>query len=154
MALIEVGADAPDIHAQTGSGEEFRLRDHTGSSQVMLVFYPKDFTSGCTTQLVNVQRSLAAMRGANVEPFGISADTAESHKQFCDAYELEFELLVDETKAAARAYGALKPDGGILRSVLVVGQDGKILFAQEGAPSWPEVVKAIGTVDEGAATDA
>lgn len=154
MALIEVGADAPDIHATTGSGGDFRLSDQTQSSQVMLVFYPKDFTSGCTTQLVNVQRSLADMRGAGVEPFGLSADDAESHKQFCDAYELEFELLVDEDKDAARAYGALKPDGGILRSVFVVGQDGKILFAQEGAPSWPEVSEAIRRVDDGAPTEA
>ncbi len=150
MAFIDVGADAPDIHARTGSGEDFQLSDHKGSSRVMLVFYPKDFTSGCITQLANVQRSLTDMRRENVEPFGISADTAESHTQFCDAYDLEFELLVDDTKAAARAYGALKPDGGILRSVFVVGQDGKIIVAQEGAPSWQEVLEAIGSVDDGA----
>jgi peroxiredoxin len=154
MALIEVGADAPDIHATTGSGEDFRLSDRTGSSRVMLVFYPKDFTSGCTTQLVNVQRSLEDMRSAGVEPFGLSADDAESHKQFCDAYELEFELLVDDHKEAARAYGALKPDGGILRSVFVVGQDGKILFAQEGAPSWQEVFEAVRKVEDGVPLDA
>ena len=143
MPLIEVGADAPDIQSTTGSGADFRLQDHLGSSRVMLVFYPKDFTSGCTTQLVNVQRSLADMRAANVEPFGISADSAESHQQFCDAYTLEFDLLVDDTHAAATAYGAVKPEGGILRSVFVIGQDGKILFAQEGAPSWQEVIDAI-----------
>jgi len=154
MPLIEVGAEAPDIHATTGSGVDFRLRDHNGSSRVMLVFYPKDFTSGCTTQLVNVQRSLTDMRRADVEPFGISAVTAESHRQFCDAYKLDFELLVDDTKAAARVYGALKPDGGILRSVFVVGQDGKIIFAQEGAPSWQDVVEAIGGTDDGARLEA
>lgn len=150
MPLIKVGAEAPDIHATTGSGVDFRLHDYNGSSRVMLVFYPKDFTSGCTTQLVNVQRSLTDMRRADVEPFGISADTAESHRQFCDAYKLDFELLVDDTKAAARAYGALKSDGGILRSVFVVGQDGKIIFAQEGAPSWQDVVEPIGDTDGGA----
>jgi len=149
MALLEVGADAPEITAKTGSGEDFRLNDHTASSRVMLVFYPKDFTSGCTTQLVNVQRSLADMRGAGVEPFGISADDAASHQQFCDAYNLEFELLVDDNLEAAGAYGAVKPEGGILRSVFVVGQDGKIIFAQEGAPSWPEVSEAIGPADGG-----
>ncbi len=143
MAIIEVGAQAPDINATTGSGEEFRLSDHAGSSRVMLVFYPKDFTSGCTTQLINVQRSLADIRGANVEPFGLSADDVDSHKQFCDAYNLEFELLVDGDLAAARAYGAVKPEGGILRSVFVVGEDGTIIFAQEGAPSWDDVLVAI-----------
>jgi len=150
MAIIEVGADAPDITATTGSGAEFRLSGHQGSTRVMLVFYPKDFTSGCTTQLSNVQRSLTDIRGAGVEPFGLSADDAESHKQFCDAYNLEFELLVDENMDAARAYGAVKPEGGILRSVFVVGQDGKLIFAQEGAPSWPDVSAAIGAIDDGA----
>jgi peroxiredoxin Q/BCP len=150
VTLIEVGAEAPDIQAITGSGTEFRLSDYRGSSRVMLVFYPKDFTSGCTTQLSNVQRSLADIREAYVEPFGISADDAESHRQFCDAYNLEFELLVDADREAASAFGAVREDGGTLRSVFVVGQDGRIEFAQEGAPSWPEVSEALGAVDDGA----
>jgi peroxiredoxin Q/BCP len=154
MTLIEVGADAPEITAKTGSGRDFRLTDHKGSSRVMLVFYPKDFTSGCTTQLANVQRSLGDMRSAGVEPFGLSADDAESHKQFCDAYNLEFELLVDENTEAARAYGAIKAEGGILRSVFVVGEDGKIIFAREGAPSWQDVSEDISTVDDGARHEA
>lgn len=120
----------------------------------MLVFYPKDFTSGCTTQLVQVQQSLSAMRGARVEPFGLSADDSESHAQFCDAYNLEFELLVDDNLEAATAYGAVKPEGGILRSVFVVGQDGKVIFAREGAPPWPEVLEAIGPADDGARREA
>lgn len=154
MAIIEVGAEAPDVNAKTGSGKDFRLSSHKESSRVMLVFYPQDFTSGCTTQLANVQRSLTDIRNARVEPFGVSPDDSESHKQFCDAYNLEFELLVDENKEAANAYGAVKAEGGILRSVFVVGQDGKIIFAQEGAPPWPEVLEAIGTVDDGAQREA
>lgn len=144
MALIEVGADAPDIQAKTGSGKDFRLGEATRTSRVMLVFYPKDFTPGCTTQLVNVQKSLAAMRAAGVEPYGINPDDATSHEKFCDAYDLEFELLVDADRSAAEAYGAVKPEGGILRSVFVIGTDGKVLFAQQGAPSWDEVSAAIG----------
>jgi peroxiredoxin len=90
------------------------------------------------------------MRRANVEPYGLSADDAESHKQFCDAYNLEFELLVDDDMEAAHAYGAIKPEGGILRAVFVVGLDGKIMFAGEGAPSWQEVLGVISTMDDGA----
>ncbi|MDQ3656065.1 MAG: redoxin domain-containing protein, partial [Chloroflexota bacterium] len=89
-----------------------------------------------------------------VEPFGVSADDAESHKQFCDAYNLEFELLVDDNMEAAHAYGAIKPEGGILRSVFVVGQNGKIIFAQDGAPSWQDVLEAIRTVDDEARIEA
>jgi thioredoxin-dependent peroxiredoxin len=154
MALIEVGADAPEIQAKTGSGEEFRLSERTGASRVMLVFYPKDFTSGCTTQLVNVQRSLADIRADGVEPYGVNPGDAESHEKFCDAYELQFDLLVDEDKAAAAAYGALKPEGGILRSVFVIGRNGKIIFAQEGAPSWDDVSTAISDIDDAVSIDA
>lgn len=144
MALIEVGTQAPDFQGTTGSGTTFRLSDALQAGRVMLVFYPKDFTSGCTTQLVNVQRSLADMRAAGVEPYGVNPDDAESHSKFCDAYQLEFELVVDEDRAAAEAYGAVKPEGGILRSVFVIDQDGTVLFAREGAPSWDEVSSAIG----------
>jgi peroxiredoxin Q/BCP len=154
MPLIEVGVDAPDIQATTGSGDAFRLSDQKGSSRVMLVFYPKDFTPGCTTQLVNVQRSLADMRAMGVEPYGVNPGDAESHEKFCDAYELQFELIVDADKRAATAYGALKPEGGILRSVFVIGRDGKVIFAQEGAPSWEEVSAAISDAEDGIAIDA
>ncbi len=143
MSLIKVGAVAPGIEAQTGSGEAFQLEDQLGSSSVMLVFYPKDFTGGCTTQLVNVQQSLADMRAAGVEPFGVNPEGGDSHQRFCDAYELEFPILVDADKAAAEAYGAVRPDGGIQRSVFVIGKDGKVAFSQEGAPSWDEVSSAL-----------
>lgn len=143
MALIEKGTQAPDVHGTTGSGTAFRLSDALQQGRVMLVFYPKDFTSGCTTQLVNVQKSLADIRAAGVEPYGVNPDDAESHSRFCDAYDLEFDLVVDEDRAAARAYGAIKPEGGILRSVFVIDTDGTVLFAQEGAPSWDEIADAI-----------
>lgn len=143
MALIEVGANAPGIDAQTGSGEAFKLAEQLGSSNVMLVFYPKDFTGGCSTQLANVQRSLTEIRAAGVEPFGINPEGGDSHKRFCESLDLEFEILVDEDKAAADAYGAVRPDGGILRSVFVIGKDGKVAFSQEGAPSWDDVSSAL-----------
>jgi peroxiredoxin Q/BCP len=148
MALIEVGSVAPDIQATTGSGKAFRLSDATADSRVMLVFYPRDFTPGCTTQLVNVQGSLEEMRAAGVEPYGVNPDDEESHAKFCDAYDLQFDLLVDADKQAATAYGALKPEGGVLRSVFVIGRNGKVIYAQEGAPSWDDVSAVISGVDD------
>jgi thioredoxin-dependent peroxiredoxin len=147
MTLIEVGAVAPDIQATTGSGKEFSLADQTAKARVMLVFYPKDFTPGCTTQLVNVQRSLDDMRAAGVEPFGVNPEGGDSHQRYCDAYDLSFDILVDENEAAAAAYGAIKPEGGILRSVFVIGQDGRIAFAEEGAPSWDDVAAGLNAAE-------
>jgi peroxiredoxin Q/BCP len=144
MALLAAGTRAPDIEGTTGTGKAFRLSDHLASTRVMLVFYPKDFTPGCTTQLSNVQKSLEDIRAAGVEPFGINPDDADSHKRFCDAYDLAFDLIVDEDGSAARAFGAVKPEGGILRSVFVIDKDGTVVYAQEGAPSWDDVASAIG----------
>jgi peroxiredoxin len=84
------------------------------------------------------------MRAAGVEPFGVNPDDADSHAKFCDAYDLEFDLIVDADKGAATAFGALKDDGGVQRSVFVIGQDGTVEYAQEGAPSWDDVKSAIG----------
>ncbi len=147
MALIEVGTAAPEITATTGNGDAFALRERLGSSGIMLVFYPKDFTPGCTTQLVNVQRSLESIRAAGVEPFGVNPGDAESHRNFCSEYSLEFDLIVDANGEAAAAFGAVKPEGGILRSVFVIGQDGIVQFAGEGAPSWDDVSSAISSDD-------
>jgi len=147
MSLLDVGAPAPDVRATTGSGDTFSLRDRLANSRIMLVFYPRDFTPGCTTQLVNVQGSLDDIRAAGVEPFGINPDGAESHRNFCSEYNLQFDIVVDENAEAAKAFGAVKPEGGILRSVFVIGQDGTIQFAQEGAPSWDDVSASIPAID-------
>lgn len=143
MSLIAVGAEAPEIHAMTGSREEFRLSDLRGLLRVMLVFYPKDFTPGCTDQLIHVRRHIDQIRKAGIEPVGVNPGDAQTHERFREAHGLNFELLVDEGMAAAKAYGAITPEGGVRRSVFVVGRDGRIIFVQEGAPAWQIVLNAI-----------
>jgi peroxiredoxin len=140
MTLIEVGSEAPDFTLKTGSGEDFRLSDLRGQMRVMLVFYPKDFTPGCTSQLTHIQRHIDQFRKVGIEPFGVSADDAESHQQFCAAHGFDFELLVDEDLSVAASYGAVKAEGpGIERSVVIVGRDGNVIFAEHGAPPWTHI---------------
>ena len=142
--LIDVGSDAPDFMLKTSTGEDFRLSDLQGSLRVMLVFYPKDFTPGCTDQLIQVRRNIEHMRAAGVEPVGVNPGDAETHEKFREAHALNFDLLVDENAEVAKAYGAIKLEGeGILRSVVVVGRNGKIVFAREGAPPWQQVLNAM-----------
>ncbi len=147
--LIEVGQDAPDFTLKTSTGEEFRLSDLRGHLRVMLIFYPKDFTPGCTDQLIQVRKNIEHMRAAGIEPVGVNPGDAESHEQFREAHALNFELLVDENAEVATAYGAVKPEGGIQRSVVIVGRNGKVVFAQNGAPPWQQVLNALrDVVDE------
>lgn len=154
MALLEVGVEAPEIVAKTGSGEDFRLSDLRGVLRVMLIFYPKDFTPGCTDQLIQVRKNIDHIRRAGIEPVGVNPGDAETHERFREAHALNFELLVDEDMQAAKAYGAVKPEGGIQRSVFVIGKDGKVMFAREGAPAWQIVLNAIRQVDDGELIDA
>lgn len=141
---IEVGSEAPEIESQTSAGEPFRLSDLRGNMRAMLVFYPKDFTPGCTDQLVEVRNNVEHIREIATEPIGVNPGTAETHEKFRATYELPFDLLVDEDSKIAEAYGSLKEDGtGIQRSVIVVGKNGKIIFSQTGAPAWQLVYNAI-----------
>lgn len=144
MPLIETGVDAPDVAVQTSTGNTFTLSGLRGKSRAMFVFYPKDFTPGCTDQLVEVRNSVELIREMDTEPFGVNPGDAESHEKFRATYELPFDLLVDEDREIATAYGSLKDDGvGIQRSVIVVGKNGKVIFASEGAPAWDVVRGAI-----------
>lgn len=147
--LIDVGADAPDFMLKTSTGEDFRLSDLQGMLRVMLIFYPKDFTPVCTDQLIQVRKNIKHIRRAGIEPVGVNPDDAESHEKFREAHALNFELLVDEHATVAKAYGALKPEGeGILRSVIIVGKNGKIIYSREGKPPWQLIINALRGVND------
>jgi peroxiredoxin len=90
------------------------------------------------------------MREAGIEPVGVNPGDAETHEQFREAHALNFELLVDEGAEVAKAYGAIKEEGeGIQRSVVIVGRNGKVVFARQGAPAWQQVLNAMrDVVDE------
>jgi peroxiredoxin Q/BCP len=147
--LIEVGVEAPDFTVLNDEGAEFHLADLRGFMRAMLVFYPKDFTPGCTDQLIQIRKNLEHLRGASIEPIGVNPGDAESHKAFRKEHALTFDLLVDEDAAVARAYGALKPGGdGIQRSVVIVGKDGKVIFAEHGAPPWQRILSVMRRTDD------
>lgn len=147
---IEVGADAPDFTLKTSTGQDFRLSDVRGMLRVMMIFYPKDFTPGCTDQLIQIRKDIKHIRKTGVEPVGVNPGDAETHERFREAHGLNFDLLVDEGAEVARAYGALKPEGeGILRSVVIVGKNGKVVYSREGKPPWQLVLNALRQIDDG-----
>lgn len=146
---IEVGTDAPDFTLKTSLGEDFRLSDLQGQLRVMLVFYPKDFTPGCTDQLIQIRKNIHHLRRAGIEPVGVNPGDAETHEKFREAHALNFSLLVDEHAEVAKAYDSLKPDGdGILRTVFVVGKNGKIIYSKEGKPPWQLILNAIRPIND------
>src|SRR6186713_1866437 len=102
----EVGKPAPDFSLTTGDGSQVSLKDYRGK-WVVLYFYPKDFTSGCTLEAHNFQRDLEKYQQQNTVILGVSLDAVDSHKGFCTKEGLNFKLLADTQHAATNAYGSL-----------------------------------------------
>ncbi|PYS72767.1 MAG: peroxiredoxin [Acidobacteria bacterium] len=101
-----VGSEAPAFKLTTNEGKEANLGDFKGK-WVVLYFYPKDFTSGCTMEAHNFQRDLEKYTAANAVILGVSVDTAESHKDFCAKEGLNFKLLSDPNAKVSEAYGSV-----------------------------------------------
>src|SRR2546422_1409569 len=105
------GTAAPDFKLTTGDGSQVSLKDYRGK-WVVLYFYPKDFTSGCTLEAHNFQTDLPKYQKAKAVILGVSVDSAESHKSFCAKEGLAFKLLSDTDTRVSDAYGSLMEYNG------------------------------------------
>ncbi len=130
--MAEVGQPAPDFALEDENGDVVTLESLRGS-RVVLFFYPKDDTSGCTKEACGFRDTLAPIAAENARVFGISPDGAASHLKFKAKYDLNFSLLVDADHAVASAYGAWgtkkmygREYEGILRSTFVIDADGLV----------------------------
>src|SRR3990167_7460164 len=103
MITLKEGDDAPDFELEDHEGKKARLSDFKGK-KVVLYFYPKDDTPGCTKEACNFRDDLSNLKKANVEVLGVSNDDSESHKKFASKYELPFRLLADTSKDVSKAY--------------------------------------------------
>ena len=144
--MLEIGQDAPDFELSDGSGEQIRLSDLRGR-KVVLYFYPKDSTPGCTQEACDLRDRHDRLQAAGAVVLGISPDSVKSHQKFAAKYSLPFTLLSDPDHAAAEAYGVWKKKSmygrsymGIERSTFLVDEQGKL------AAIWPKV-KVAGHAD-------
>jgi thioredoxin-dependent peroxiredoxin len=129
--MIEEGSQAPAFEAQTDDGRTVSL-DELRGKPVVLYFYPKDDTPGCTTQACGIRDAYSEFRARGAEVFGISVDDAEAHQAFREKFDLPFPLLVDSDRALGNAFGIedIGPDVPIYkRSTVVIGPDGKVVRA-------------------------
>ena len=130
--MIEEGSPAPDFELQTDTGETVRLSSLLGK-RVVLYFYPKDHTSGCTTQACGLRDAWSEFERAGAVVLGVSPDDVASHESFRADYELPFTLLADPDHTVAEAYGVWSEKSrygrtymGIVRSTFVIAPDGTI----------------------------
>jgi peroxiredoxin Q/BCP len=124
---LKVGDPAPNFTAPASDGSQVELKSVLNSAPIVLYFYPKDDTPGCTKEACSFRDNFAAFRKLDATIFGISYDTVESHKEFITKYKLPFILLSDKDHAIAKLYGA---DGLLFakRMTFVVDQSGKIAW--------------------------
>jgi peroxiredoxin Q/BCP len=124
--VVEEGKPAPDFELESDSGETVRLSDLRGKS-VVLYFYPKDDTPGCTRQACGIRDAWGEFQRAGAEVFGISADTMASHERFKSKYSLPFTLLADPEHKLAGPYGvAQEGKRSYERSTFVIDGDGNV----------------------------
>jgi peroxiredoxin Q/BCP len=129
---VEEGKAAPDFELATDTGEKVKLSDLRGK-QVVLYFYPKDDTPGCTTQACGIRDAYGEFEQTGAVVLGISPDDSESHEKFKQKYSLPFTLLADEGHKVAETYGVWgerknygKTYMGIERSTFVIDENGTV----------------------------
>ena len=148
-----VGANAPEFSLTSNEGKPVSLKDYRGK-WVVLYFYPKDFTSGCTLEAHNFQRDLAKYEQMNAVILGVSVDTAESHKDFCTKEGLSFKLLSDPEGKISNEYGSIMEYQGAkysARNTFVIdpkGKVAKVFMKVKPAGHSEEVLQALGELQK------
>ena len=151
--LPAVGAAAPGFNLTTNEGKQVSLNDFKGK-WVVLYFYPKDFTQGCTIEARNFQRDIAKYEAANAVILGVSVDNAESQKEFCAKEGLNFKLLADTDAKVSDQYGSVMEYNGAklsARNTFIIDPQGKVVKVFEKvkvAAHSEEVLAALATLQK------
>jgi peroxiredoxin Q/BCP len=127
-SMPKVGDKAPLVEGKDQDGKEWKLSDDVGKKVVLLYFYPKDDTQGCTTEACGFRDSIEALKSDNVEVIGVSFDSGESHQKFISKYKLNFPLIADTDGKIADTYGVRMNGRAMANRVsFLIGLDGKIV---------------------------
>jgi peroxiredoxin Q/BCP len=153
MAELKEGSKAPDFTGVDQNGQTISLHDFKGK-KIVLYFYPKDDTPGCTAQACNLRDNYTDLLKQGFQVIGVSADSAKSHKKFEEKYSLPFPLVADEDKTIVNAYGVWgekqfmgKTSLGIHRTTFLIDEEGtifKILAKPDTKNQTEQVLEAWG----------
>ena len=153
--MLNVGSKAPDFTLTDREGRAVSLSDFRGR-KVVIYFYPKDNTPGCTRQACAFAGAYAAFREKNVEVIGISRDSTASHQRFAEKYSLPFILLSDPERTAIEAYGVWqekklygKVSWGIVRSTFIVDEAGVIIAVMPKVKPDTNAAEVLSALDAG-----
>src|SRR5437016_1552415 len=127
--MPKAGDKAPDFSVAASDATTVKLKDIVGKGNIVLYFYPKDDTPGCTKEACGIRDTITDLKGLDAIVFGVSFDSVESHKKFIEKYKLPFVLLADTDKKMAKAYGVAddKSDYAV-RVTFIIDKAGKIAY--------------------------
>lgn len=148
--MPEAGKPAPDFKLKSNEGKDIGLKDFRGK-WVVLYFYPKDFTSGCTIEARNFQRDLALYEKANAVILGVSVDSAESHQNFCSKEGLSFKLLADTETSVSASYGSIREYNGnklSARNTFIIDPKGNVAKVYVGVQVAKHSEEVLATLAE------
>lgn len=130
--MLKPGDKAPSFDLMSGEGKKVSLKGFRGK-KIVLYFYPKDNTSGCTKEACSFQENLESLRKHGAVVIGVSGDSAESHAKFAAKYDLRFSLLSDQSKEVLKSYGVWKEKSlygrkfmGIERTTFIIDEKGRV----------------------------
>jgi thioredoxin-dependent peroxiredoxin len=130
--MLKIGKKAPDFNLLSGNGKKYSLKDFAGR-KLVLYFYPRDNTSGCTKEARSFEKKRGAMKKNDAIVVGVSTDSVDSHAKFASKYGLAFPLLSDEKKSVIKVYGVWKEKSmygkkyfGVERTTVVIDEKGII----------------------------
>jgi peroxiredoxin Q/BCP len=124
---LDAGDRAPDFSLDASDGRTYRLRECLEESAVVIAWFPKAFTGGCTVECRSLVQQGAAVRRFKARLFAASVDDVASNREFAESLGVDYPILCDPTRATARAYGVLQPSGFAARWTYYIGGDGRIL---------------------------
>lgn len=150
---MKTGTKAPNFSLLNQDGQVHSLADYAGQI-VLLYFYPKDMTSGCTTEAQGFRDLAKEYKKAGIVVLGVSIDSVTSHKKFCEKESLDFTLLSDEDKKVVEKYGVWKEKSmygkkymGIMRESFLIGKDGRILKHYQKVDPIEHPTEVLGDVE-------
>lgn len=144
--LLKVGQQAPDFTSVDQDGKEVKLSDFSGKP-VVVYFYPKDNTPGCTVEACNFRDNNPEFEKAGIKVLGISVDNQKSHRNFVDKYGLNFTLVVDDSKEIAQNYGVLGMRSAS-RVTYIIDGSGKVAYVYPKVTPKEHAVEVLDKIRE------
>lgn len=144
VALPRVGEKAPEFTCEAFPEGKISLSDYRGKKNVVLAFYPKDNTPGCTKEMCAITEDYSKFESADTVVFGVSTDSVKSHEGFAAKFNLKQRLLADHTHEVGRKYGVVAEDKTTASRVLfLIDKNGIIQYVHEGMPDNAKVLEEI-----------